>query len=105
MARPSGRSAEEKLRIVLAVVRGELSVAAASRRERVSETSIAKWRDLFLEGGRRALVHGAGAADSAEEQALREENEELKTALGEAFAELRVLRKGGPTRSRSRSWR
>lgn len=105
MGRPSMRSPEEKLRIVLAVVRGELSVAEASRRERVSETSIAKWRDLFVEGGRRALVHGAGAADSAEEIALRDENEELKTALGEAFAELRVLRKGGPTGPRSRSWR
>lgn len=92
------RSPEEKLRIVLAVVRGELSVAEASRRERVSETSIAKWRDLFVEGGRRALVHGAGAAESAEEIALRDENEELKTALGEAFAELRVLRKGGAYR-------
>jgi len=105
MGRPSTRSPEEKLRIVLAVVRGELTVAEASRRERVSETSIAKWRDLFVEGGRRALVHGAGAGDSAEEIALRHENEELKTALGEAFAELRVLRKGGPTGSRSGSWR
>ena len=105
MARSSTRSPEEKLRIVLAVVRGELALAEASRRERVSETSIAKWRDLFLEGGRRALVHGARALDSAEEVALRHENEELKTALGEAFAELRVLRKGGPTGSRSRSWR
>ena len=29
MARPSGRSPEEKLRIVLAVVRGEVTVAEA----------------------------------------------------------------------------
>jgi len=57
-----------------------------------------------VEGGRRALVHGAGAAETGEEIALRDENEELKTAFGEAFAELRVLRKGGPIGSRSSSW-
>ena len=48
--RPS-KSAEDKVRIVLAVLRGEVSIAAAARREGTSGVSISKWRDLFLAGG------------------------------------------------------
>ena len=50
---------EEKLRIVLAVLRGAVSMKEAARRERVSETSIAAWRDQFLDGGRAGLAGGA----------------------------------------------
>lgn len=58
MARPPSRSAEDKIRIVLAVLRGELSVAEAARRDGVSQTSIANWRDQFLDGGQRAVAAG-----------------------------------------------
>jgi len=56
MARPSVRTPEEKLFIVLAVLRGELSIGAAARREGLSKTTIGRWRDDFLEGGRHALA-------------------------------------------------
>jgi transposase len=105
MARPSARSPEQKFRVVLAVVRGEISISAVARREGVSETTIAKWRDRFLDAGRHGLAQGSRTGPSTVEAALTAENEELKTALGEAFAELRVLRKGGPIGSRSGSWR
>jgi transposase-like protein len=49
---------EEKLRIVLSVLRGEAGVAEMARGERCSETPIAKWRDLLLEAGARALADG-----------------------------------------------
>ncbi len=104
MARPSSRPVEDKLRIVLAVLGGELSIAQAARRERVSETSIAKWRDQFLEAGRQGLEQGARAGPNAAEQRLAAELDDLKIALGEAHAELRVLKKGGPRGSRSSSW-
>ena len=51
MARPPSRAAEDKVRLVLAVLRGELTIAEAARREGVSQTSIANWRDQFLDGG------------------------------------------------------
>lgn len=51
MSRPPSRSAEDKVRIVLAVLRGEITLAEAARREGVSQTSIANWRDAFLDGG------------------------------------------------------
>lgn len=105
MARPSVKPPEERLRIVLSVLRGEVSVAEASRRERVSETTISKWRDVFLEGGRDALVRGGRLGPSGGEQRLLGEIDDLKIALGEAHAELRVLKKGGLPGSGSRSWR
>lgn len=42
MARPLSKSTEDKVRIVLAVLRGEVTVAEAARREGVLQTSIAK---------------------------------------------------------------
>jgi transposase-like protein len=67
MARPPKLRSEEKLRIVLPVLRGDASVAETARRERVSETSIAKWRDLFLAGGAQALADGARRGPSERE--------------------------------------
>jgi len=105
MGRPPVWSAEEKLRIVMAVLRGEVSMAEAARREKVSETSVGKWRAQFLDGGREALAAGGTVGPNAAEQRLLAELDELKIALGEASAELRVLKKGGPHGSRSGSWR
>ena len=95
MSRPPVKPVEEKLRIVLAVLRGEVSIKEA-RRERVSETSIAAWRDQFLAGGRAALAGGARHGPSTREQDLQAQVDELTSALGEAHVELRVWRKGGP---------
>jgi transposase len=85
----------------LAVLRGEVSIKEAARHERVSETSIAAWRDQFLDGGRAALAAGARHGPSAREAELQAQVEELTSALGKAHVELRVWRKGGqPTRLR-----
>jgi len=40
---------EEKVRIVMAVLAGEVSIADAARRESVSEQSIGRWKAEFLE--------------------------------------------------------
>ena len=58
MARPPLKSVEDKTRIVMAVLREEISIAEAARREGVSQTSIANWRDQFLEGGQAAIAAG-----------------------------------------------
>jgi transposase len=55
LARPPMFKTEEKQRIVLSVLRGECSVAEAARRSKCSETSIAKWRDQFVQAGLAAL--------------------------------------------------
>lgn len=58
MAKPSAKTPDEKLRIVLAVLEGELSAAEAGRRHGVSEQTISNWRRAFLDAGRAGLVSG-----------------------------------------------
>ncbi len=105
MSKPPLKSVEEKTRIVLAVLRGEVTVAAVARREGVSETTIAKWRDRFLDGGQAAIVAGGRVGGSSREQKLVADVEELTSALGEAHMELRLWRKGGALCPASRSWK
>ncbi|MGF3054474.1 transposase, partial [Microbacterium sp. YY-03] len=50
MSRPPTIPAEKKLRIVLSVLQGEISIAEAARREKVSEQAIGNWKRQFLEG-------------------------------------------------------
>lgn len=59
MAKPRLKSPEDKARVVVSILGGEMTIAEAARREGVSQTSIAKWRDRFREGGQVTLVAGA----------------------------------------------
>lgn len=105
MARPSKFTLEKKQQIVLSVLRGEMSLAEAARRHAASETSVAKWRDLFVEGGVAALKNGSRVAVSGREAQLEHELGELTQALGEAHIELRMLKRGGAAGFPSRSFR
>jgi transposase len=87
----------------LAILAGELSMAEAARKEKVSEQSIGRWKAEFIEAGRTALVAGRSGPSSREAQ-LEAEVVELTQALGEAHVELRVWKKSaegrlGPTRT------
>lgn len=44
MAKPPLKSVEEKARVVVAILRGEVTTAESARPEGASETTIAKWR-------------------------------------------------------------
>ncbi len=90
MGRQPGKSLEGKARIVLAVLRGEVTIAEAARWEGVSAVSVSKWRDQFLAGGRQALEAGTGHGPSDRERRLAAEVEQLNAALGEAHMELRL---------------
>lgn len=94
MTRPPLMSVEKKTLIVVSILRGEVTMADAARREGVSQTSIAKWRDRFLAGGQAALSAGSHPTSSRETR-LVAEVEELTSALGEAHMELRLWRKKG----------
>lgn len=50
------RSAEEKIRIVLAGLRGEESIAALCRREGIAESLYYSWSKEFLEAGKKRLA-------------------------------------------------
>jgi transposase len=98
VSRPPVFSPEVKIRIVLSVLAGEMTVAEAARRNKASETSVGKWKQQFLEAGRLGLAAGGSARPSSREEALELEVEELKTALGEAHVELRVWKKSAEGR-------
>ena len=103
MGRPPVIPAERKTRIVLSVLAGEMSIAEAARREKVSEQSIGRWKADFLEAGKTALAAGRSGPSTREEQ-LEAQLEELTQALGEAAVELRVWKKSaegrlGPSRT------
>jgi transposase-like protein len=49
MVRPLVIPAAEKQRLVLAILAGELTVAAAARQAKVSEQSMGTWKWQFLE--------------------------------------------------------
>ena len=52
MARPVVISVEDKFRLVIAVVSGELAVAEAARCAGVSVPSFGSWKRQFLEAGK-----------------------------------------------------
>jgi len=103
MGRPPSIPAEEKTRIVLSVLAGEMSIAEAARKEKVSEQSIGRWKADFLEAGKAGLAAGK-SGPSTREQQLEAEVTELTQALGEAAVEIRVWKKSaegrlGPSRT------
>lgn len=104
MSRPPAMSVEDKQRIVLSVLSGEMTLAEAARRNKVSEQSVSRWKSQFLEAGRAGLAEGGKAGSSSREQQLQAEVDELTTALGEAHVQLRVWKKSaegqlGPSRT------
>lgn len=87
-------SAEEKIRIVLAGLRGEDSIAELCRREGIHQNLYYRWSREFLEAGKKRLSGDIQReASSGEVKALRRENADLKEALAEEIIEKRLLKK------------
>ena len=87
-------SAEEKIRIVLAGLRGEESIAALCRREGIAESLYYKWSKEFLEAGKRQLSGDtARQATTPEVKALRSEASALKECVADLTLENRLLKK------------
>lgn len=87
-------SAEEKIRIVLAGMRGEESIAELCRRENIHQNLYYNWSKEFLEAGKKRLSGDTvREASSGEVRDLRRENIRLKEALAEEILENRLLKK------------
>jgi transposase len=68
MARPPVFPAEEKVRIVLSILAGEITVAEAAWRAKVSEQSVGAWKRQLLEAGKSGLVAGKFGPSTREQQ-------------------------------------
>ncbi len=97
MGRPPVIPVEKKTRIVLCILAGEMTIAEAARREKVSEQSIGRWKADFLEAGKAGLAAGK-TGPSTREQQLEAEVADLTQALGEAAVEIRVWKKSAESR-------
>ncbi len=87
-------SAEEKIRIVLAGLRGEESIAALCRREGIAESLNYNWSKEFLEAGKSRLAGDTiRQATASEVKELRSEALALKEVVAELTLENRLLKK------------
>ena len=75
-------SAEEKIRIVLDGLRGEVSIAELCRREGIAESLYYSWSKEFLEAGKRRL-----AGDTARSATTSEVKDRQALELKEVVAE------------------
>jgi len=87
-------TAEEKIRIVLEGLRGEIEITALCRRESISPTLYYRWSKAFLEAGRNGLTLDTKRDVTSDEvRRLKEENEYLKKALAESILDIQRLKK------------
>ena len=87
-------SAEDKIRIVVAGLRGEDSIAELCRREGISQNLYYRWSKEFLEAGKKRLAGDtAREATSDEVKSLRREAVALKKVVADLTLENRLLKK------------
>ena len=82
-------SADEKIRMVLEGLRGELSISELCRREGIAASIYYKWSKNFLEAGKNGLTRST-IRDATTDQVrhLKGENADLKTAVAELTLEV-----------------
>jgi len=87
-------SSEEKIRIVLEGLRGEIPIADLCRKEGIIPNIYYKWSKEFLEAGKKRLQGDTmREATGNEVMDLRKENEQLKQLVAELSLNNRVLKK------------
>lgn len=94
-------SAEDKIRIVLEGLRGEMTIAELCRREGIVQNLYYKWSRDFLEAGKKRLSGDVEReANSTEVGALRSENRHLKQLYADLALENDILKKISPDSDR-----
>ena len=87
-------SSEEKIRIVLEGLKGEVSIVELCRREGIVSNLYYRWSKDFLEAGKKRLSGDtAREATSSEVTDLRSENDQLKQLVAELSLNNRHLKK------------
>lgn len=87
-------SSEEKIRIIIEGMRGELSIAELCRQEGISQANYYKWSKDFMEAGKKRLNGDTQREANTEEvQELKQENRDLKELVAELSLEVRLQKK------------
>jgi len=87
-------SSEEKIRIVIEGLRGEVSIAELCRKEGLNANLYYNWSKDFMEAGKRRLSGNIKReATTSEVHQLKNENMDLKQLVAELSLENRMLKK------------
>jgi len=87
-------SSEEKIRIIIEGLRGEMSIAELCRKEGISQGIYYKWSKDFMEAGKSRLKGDTmREANTSEVQELKKMNSELKEVVAELTLKNRTLKK------------
>lgn len=85
---------EEKVRILIEGIRGELPVSVLCRREGIGTNVYYKWLKDFMEAGKGRLKGDSlREANRAEVETLKQENQRLKELVAQLSVENLVLKK------------
>ena len=87
-------SAEDNIHVVLAGLRGELTVAALCRQENLHQNIYYSWLKEFMDVGKaRLLGEETRGANRAGVSKIQQENEALRQAVADLTVEVRALKK------------
>ena len=87
-------TAEDKIRIILEGLRGELPVSDLCRKHGIQSSVYYKWSKAFLDAGKNGLTRDTHRdATTDEVRRLKEENAALKTAVAEVILENQKIKK------------
>ena len=87
-------STEDRIRIVLEGLRGEVPISELCRVEGIAPTMYYRWSKSFLDAGKNGLTRDTKRdATSDEVKNLKEENDFLKKALAESILEIQRFKK------------
>ncbi len=87
-------SADEKIRIVLEGLRGEIPITELCRLESIQPSVYYKWSKAFLDAGKNGLTRDTRRdATTVEVRRLKEENDALKKAVAETVLDNQRLKK------------
>ncbi len=87
-------SSEEKIRIVLEGLRGEMSIAELCRIEEIHANQYYSWSKEFLEAGKKRLQGDTKREASSDEvKQLKRENEELRRGVSDLYLQNQYLKK------------
>jgi transposase len=84
-------TAQQKLELVMASLRGERSIAELCREHQISESLLRRWRDVALDAAAARL---AGGQDRSQASEQRRRIAELERALGRKTYEAEILGNG-----------
>lgn len=87
-------AADEKIRIVLEGLRGEIPISELCRREGIAASIYYKWSKAFLEAGKNGLTKDTIRDATTEEvKKLKSENQQLKESLADAILDVQRYKK------------